>query len=113
MKIIKWIGIILGIVIVFGAIGLQGFISWKNYKLKEEKQKTEQQEKIKGQQDENRKNSLLNVCLRLAETSYGRFWDSECKILGRGEDCFLPEYNADRADDYKQEEKDECYKRYR
>ena len=59
------------------------------------------------------KEKQLDLCLLRAQLNYSNFWERECEGLGRGEDCRLPRYNADRVDRIMKEAKDECYRRYK
>ena len=96
----------------FGYIGTNLYFKFQDNKLKQQeaKQKMEAQNKADEQKEQN--SQSLNSCLAFADTSYSEFWNSECKSLGRKDDCVLPEYNADRADQIKQDDKNECYKMY-
>lgn len=76
----------------------------KEERIKEEKR----EEKIKA----DFKELSLNACLADAQQSYLDFWESECEILEKGSNCLLPEYNANRADEFKKELKSECFKQY-
>lgn len=77
-------------------------------------QKDREQLKIQAeQQDKSRTNKiLLNSCLDLARQQEQKFWASECEAKGLKDDCLLPQYNANRADSYEKELKDECFKKY-
>ncbi len=87
-------------------------------RIDQQKQDQEQQQQakadaIKKVEDEkiaNRKS--LNLCLSMADISYSSFWDSECKGQGLRPDCTLPEYNADRVEKSKKDDKDACFRRY-
>lgn len=122
----KLIIIIISTIIVVLGLGTYFFIGWKSYQLRKEqlkidqikqqneldKQKQEEADKKKEEADKERNKTLLDICLRVAGESYSSFWNSECAILGLGDDCKLPTWNANRVDEQEEKDRAECYKRY-
>jgi len=88
----------------------------KQIELEEQKQKQlqEQLEKEREEEkaDKERREYLLEECLQQTYDAYKEFWDSECEILGKEKDCWLPSWNAERCDKYHKEMKDDCFKKY-
>jgi hypothetical protein len=55
----------------------------------------------------------LDTCLISADAAKYEFWNKTCKdVLGKKEDCLLPQYNADRVEDYGKELKEDCFRKY-
>lgn len=54
----------------------------------------------------------LSSCLGAADYNAAGLWDSTCKANGRGEDCSLPTSTANRIDQSRQQNKDNCFKQY-
>ena len=54
----------------------------------------------------------LNQCLTDAEFSYRWCWNSQCRLLGREENCELPFERADICKKQRKEDKDYCFKKY-
>lgn len=94
---------ILIVVIVAGAFILvkAGEIGYKEY-LRRENLKIEEQQK-----------RLLNDCLKDAETSYYDLWDSNCKLLGKKEDCGLPLYLATDIEKNREQDEKLCMDKYK
>ena len=122
----KLIIIIISTIIVMLALGTYFFIGWKSYQLRKEqlkidqtkqqnefdKQKQEEADKKKAEADKEKNQTLLDICLGSAEEGYSSFWNSECAILGLGDDCKLPTWNANRVDEKRDKDKADCYKQY-
>lgn len=100
------------LVIGLAYIGTTTYFKFQENKLKQQeaRQKIEAQNTAEKQKTDNKRS--LNSCLLIADIDYSEFWNSECKNLGRGDDCVLPQYNADRVEQVKQNDKTECFKKY-
>ncbi|GAG70041.1 unnamed protein product [marine sediment metagenome] len=75
-----------------------------------EEQLEKEREEEKAIRERNR--YLLGECLKQAHDAYGKFWDSECEILGRKKGCLLPSWNAERVDKSYKEKRDDCFRIY-
>ena len=54
----------------------------------------------------------LESCLMTVGINAAAFWNSECVAKGLNENCLLPQYNVDRADENRKEYQELCFKRY-
>lgn len=61
---------------------------------------------------DNKREHSLSKCLYYADKSANDFWDQICKKLSKGEDCSLPTHDAERVDNTRQQDKDNCFKQY-
>jgi len=76
----------------------------------------ERQQQVKintQQQDETERLKNLDNCLLVARIGGVDFWNRECKALGRGEDCLLPTWNAERVDEAIEKKKEQCLSKYK
>lgn len=53
------------------------------------------------------------TCLVQAEIEQSQGWDSDCGHFGRGEGCFLPEFNVRRWEDFLERRQSTCLDEYR
>lgn len=74
-------------------------------------ERDKKEEEAKKNKDKMERDGMRSLCLSLAESSYKTFWDSEVKRLG-SRDGTLPQYNADRVEQQRKDDKDGCYKSY-
>jgi len=112
-KLIRWLGenwFKIAVLIVVLIIGL-GYVGYLNRKttLADDAARRKALTEILEKSD---RESKIESCLTMADVQQEVFWESECKGLGRGENCSLPTYNADRVDAEYRRDRDECYKRY-
>lgn len=49
-------------------------------------------------------------CLNETDRRYHDYWNRMCQGRGLNEDCKLPKYDADRAEQYKESERAACFK---
>jgi hypothetical protein len=57
--------------------------------------------------------SEYDMCLVQAEIKKSQGWDVDCEHFGRGESCFLPEFNVNRWETFLERRKDTCLDEYR
>lgn len=70
---------------------------------------------IQEKLDKDAQASRLDACLVDAEIAYSENWENLCKRWGidnKDENCSLPRTHADRAEEWKKEAKEDCYKKY-
>lgn len=84
----------------------------QEFLLDQQREQRIKSEKESKEQEDSFNETILEICLDGVETDYDDFWNSECQVLGRGDDCLLPEYNADRVDRDREESRDACFKQY-
>lgn len=83
--------------------------------LPQKEQEKIQQEKQKNTAMEEKKTNeklLLNYCLEDAEKSYNYNWNKTCSTQRLEDECNLPSNMADSIDNYRKQQKDECFKKY-
>lgn len=54
-----------------------------------------------------------NECMASAYRTYSLNWDGECKLLGKGLDCSLPQFKADKLEDSKRNAESNCVVMYK
>lgn len=88
----------------------------KKFELERQKQEQLQEQLEKERKEEKaireKREYLLEECLKQAYDAYREFWDSECGGLGKKKDCFLPSWNVERVDKSYKEHRDDCFKKY-
>lgn len=57
--------------------------------------------------------SEYEICLGQAEVEQSQGWDGDCEHFGRGEGCFLPEFNVKRWETFLERRKSACLDEYR
>jgi len=87
------------------------------YKEAQDKEQAAQQADAqkKADQAKNLNDTLRNICLSGADANYTANWTSMCKKFGidnKGALCSLPQYNADSVEQWKKDDKADCYKKY-
>lgn len=102
------IALILGLSLVgYGYIN----ISYKN-RVFEAEQEEKSSEQIREANEESRNRRMLEACLADAGVSYTAYWNSNCKAQGLKEDCTLLSDLARDVGDYRDNLKEECFKKY-
>lgn len=107
-KYIVAIGIAL---IIGGAIVGYGYMDYK-YKKEalEQKIKSEEQSKIKEEENKLNNQQKYLECRTIIEESKRDWWNKECKVRGLKEDCQLPFENGDRIREWAEKETNNCLK---
>lgn len=115
-KLIKY-SIIIGVLIIALSVAYYLVIFLpKKEEIRIELQKQEQLAKEKEvdrlttEKEANKKD--LEHCLLKVKLAAANFWQEECESMGRGEDCRLPEYNANRIDKSLKEDEENCFRKY-
>ena len=57
--------------------------------------------------------SEYEICLGQAEIEQNQGWNVDCEHFGRGESCFLPEFNVKRWETFLEKRKSTCLDEYR
>lgn len=79
----------------------------------EYQKKQNQAQSIIDSLEKSTKEQNLNYCIQTARTNAYDFWNRECATRGLGDNCTLPLTNADRVDESRQTDIDNCYKLYK
>lgn len=109
----------IALIVIFIAVG-GGLIYQKNerdWKLQDDKAKQEIQSQKEKEAEKEAREKRLDYweCMLAAGETYSSFWNSECRSFGinnKKDDCTLPTYNANRAEDLKKYEEGKCLKLY-
>ncbi len=56
--------------------------------------------------------NALNDCLGAVEAYYAENWERNCRSQDLGEECSLPKQTAERLNDDKKREQDNCFKKF-
>ena len=106
----KIIGAILTIAIIF--IAYQSFVAIPKQRIEAAAAQARLEIAEKKQAEELRL-ARYEECRQTAWNSYSLNWDNECKALGLGKDCSLPQFKADNLDDSKTKAIDHCIALYK
>ncbi len=70
---------------------------------------------LKEEQARIARDTRYNGCVHDAEYNYNNRWEGHCVLVGKGENCSLPAYVADKFEEKLVEDKKQCldiYKNY-
>jgi preprotein translocase subunit YajC len=117
MKRFVQVSIVLAILIVALSVAyyLVIFLPQKDKEQLDLQKQVQEQKQMedKATKDASLQRSLgLHGCIIAADADGTSFWNTECKGLGLGEDCRLPQYNADRVDQSIKDAKTLCFREY-
>lgn len=80
--------------------------------LQKDKLRAEEQEKTRLQLEKEENKEKLETCLSSVQKIYEARWDESCYDLGLEGDCVLPFSLVDRWNKLRQQNRDDCYKKY-
>lgn len=80
-----------------------------------ENSKIAYKEKLRKEEIEKKEalQKALDNCLSEAEDNYFSNWNSQCKSIGRKNDCALPAYRADQVEKWRADAKKECMDKFK